>query len=217
MERLANFVKNNLNLTKSELYRLNEQNLILVNGLPCSLQYHLKENDIVTVNGNVLNSLEKHYFLYNKPIGVICSNSKNNPNNIANILNFPFRVYTVGRLDKDSHGLIILTNDGSFCHDILENESIEKEYIVKLEKEIDELFLNKMQESIIIKGKSTIPAKVKVIDNYTINVNLKDGKYHQIRELVKRANNKVTDLYRIRIGNYNIGNLEKGKIIELTL
>ena len=180
------------------------------------LAYPLKEEDVVTVDGIILKEQELVYYLYNKPIGIICTNNPNFRDNLVQKLQIDKKIYPVGRLDKESHGLIILTNDGKFCHHILdEKHHIEKEYLVKTTNKITKLFIDKMQESFILRGKPTKKAIVKQIDEYHFTIILQEGMYHQIRKMVILSGNRVSDLLRIRIGNIKIDNLKDGEIKEV--
>lgn len=214
--RLFNYIKNNCNKTKKELNELNSQNLILVNGTKMNLSYHVKDSDIVTVNGKVVSTVEYKYYLYNKPIGVVCTNDTSIINNIKTVTNINDRIYSVGRLDKMSHGLVILTNDGALTHFILSPDThLEKEYIVKVNKDITDDFLKKMEESYIIKGKQTKCAKCKKIANDTFSIILKEGKYHQIRIMTHLNGYEVIDLFRWRIASITIDDLEGKQLKEI--
>lgn len=216
--RLQTYVKNNGNFTKSETIKLQNENRILVNGNKVNLSYNLRINDIVTIDDVEIKNIPFVYFLFNKPKGIICTNDINVKNNIKTLINSDIRIYTVGRLDKESHGLIILTNDNMFCHDILDVDNhMEKEYIVRVEKKIDQLFINNIQKSIYIKDKKIKESIAYLVDDYSFRIILKEGKYHQIREMVKYNNNKVVDLTRIRIGSLKLEdfNLKENEIIEI--
>lgn len=215
--RLQNYVKNNYNVTKSQLMDLYHDNRILVNDKLENLSYNIKDGDVVTIDGKVVNNINYVYYLYNKPIGVVCTNDTLVTDNIISKLNLSTRVYSVGRLDKISHGLLIITNDGEFTHKLLNPKChIEKEYIVKVKNKIDKEFISKMEDNYLIKDKLTLNAKCKLIDDYTFSIILKEGKYHQIRIMVKRNNNEVVDLFRYRIGNITIEYLENKEIKEVS-
>ena len=216
--RLQTYIKNNGGYTKSEVMNLQKEGRILVNGLANNLSYNLKDNDIVTIDGKVILKVELSYYLYNKPIGVVCTNDKRVSNNIITSLNIDKRIYPVGRLDKDTHGLIILTNDNKLTHYVLENKEIEKEYVVVIDDAITDDFLKKMEEPIMIHGKMTIPAKVRKISDNSVSVILKDGRYHEVRALVKNSGRRLVDLKRIRIGKISLDlyDLTPGNYIEVS-
>lgn len=212
--RLYLYLKNALDLTRSEVTKLNDDNRIVVNGKKVNLTYDVLDNDIVMVDDRIIEKEPFVYYLYNKPIGVICTNNKDYAGSIKNHLCIKERVYPIGRLDKLSRGLLILTNDAKFCHDVLSTH-FEKEYIVKVEKVITDEFIKSMPDSIMICGKETLPCSVKKIDEYHFSIILREGRYHQIRRMVTYHGNKVVDLKRIRIGNIKLDTLEEGSYIRI--
>lgn len=214
--RLYSYLKDFGNYTKSEVYLLFNESKVTVNNEKKTPSYIVKNNDKVCVNGILIKPIDKVYYIYNKPIGLLCTNDLTKSNSLIKHLNIDYKIHTVGRLDKDSHGLIILTNDGPFTNLVLSKEThIEKEYEVIIKDKVTALFLNKMQESIIIKGSATLEAKVKKIDEYKISVTLFEGKYHQVRLLVKNAGSSVVDLKRIRIGNLYLNDLKEDTLLEI--
>ena len=213
--RLYKYIKVNANKTQSEVIQLFETKRIKVNNNYVPFTYLIKENDIVTIDDDIIKSKKLQYFLYNKPKGII-SDIKNKDNSYINYIDLDIKLMPCGRLDKDSEGLMILTNDGKFINDVLSNKTeYEKEYIVTVEKKIDDSFIENIKKPIIIKNKMTLPIKAYKIDDYTINMILQDGRYHQIRRIIKNASNKVLNLQRIRIGPYTLGDLKLGEIREI--
>lgn len=213
--RIYNYVKNNLNLTKSEVIALDKEGLILVNDKKENLSRNIRDGEIITVNGKIVEPISFSYYLYNKPKGVICTNNKNVKGNILDNIDIGKRIYPIGRLDKDTHGLLILTNDNKLTHYVLESKKNEKEYLCIVKNKIDDNFLNSLTDSIIIHGKQTIPAKVKKKDDYSFYITLMDGRYHEIRRLVIHGGNILLDLERIRIGNIILKDLKLGEIKEI--
>lgn len=215
--RLMSYIKSYGGYTKSQLYLLQEENRILVNGEKKNLTYIIRDGDLVTVDNKIIEKVNNIYYIYNKPIGVVCTNDLNVKGNILTTLNLKNRVFCVGRLDKDSHGLIILTNDGLFSNKIINGKNhIEKEYLVKVKDIITVDFITKMQESVVIRGRSTKKCIVNKVDDFSFKIILTEGMYRQIRKMVKINGNSVADLYRIRIGNILIDNLKEGEIIEIS-
>lgn len=207
--RLYAYLKNNADLIKSDLKLYNNQKRIKVNNEFKNLSYELKTNDIVTIDDQIIEDVPFVYYVYNKPVGVICTNNENVQNNIKTITKIKERVYCVGRLDKDSHGLIILTNDNSFCNYVLTSNQVEKEYIVKVHFPITTQFMAGMNIGIIIRNRQSKPCVIHQIDDYSFSIILKEGMNRQIRRMVKSCENKVVDLERIRIGNICLNNLKK--------
>ena len=211
--RLYLYVKNALDITRCEITKLHNEKRILVNGSFVNLTYDVLDTDKVTVDGDTIKKVPFVYYLYNKPRGIVCTNNKEVADSIKNHLDLGMRVFPIGRLDKDSRGLLILTNDASFAHNVL-GTHYEKEYVVEVRDKISDEFLTNMPKSMMLRGKVTLPCKVKRIDDYHFSIILNEGKYHQIRRMVVARGNRVIALKRIRIGNINLGNLEEGKYIK---
>lgn len=214
--RLYSYLKDFGNYTKSQVNLLFSESRVTVNNEIKTPSYIVKDKDLVYVNGIVIKPVDKVYYIYNKPIGLLCTNDLTKTNSLIKHLNIDYKIHTVGRLDKDSHGLIILTNDGPFTNLVLSKEThIKKEYEVIVKDKVTNIFLDKMQESIMIKGSPTLQAKVKKLDDYKISVTLFEGKYHQVRLLVKNAGSSVVDLKRIRIGNIYLNDLKEDVLLEI--
>ena len=142
--------------SRKETNRLIEENRVLVNGkIPVTGQW-IAESDIVFLDGKPVTENEKIYLAFYKPKGIVCTNSKDVDNNIIDYINYNKYIFPVGRLDKDSEGLIVLTNDGEFANKLINCEAMhEKEYIVTLDKDIDEKFIEKMSQGVFIKNKES--------------------------------------------------------------
>lgn len=214
--RLYAYLKLYGNLTKSEVTKLFESNAITVNDNHVTLSYIVRTNDVVKVNNINIERVDFKYYLYYKPKGIL-SVISNKPESYIHHLDIDSKMVLAGRLDKDSHGLMILSNDGSFINDILTNQSKEKEYIVKLEHPVNDEFLSNIQKSYIIRGKDTKPIEASIIDEFTLKLILTDGKYRQIRTIVKTCGNYVTDLMRIRIDKFTLGDLKPGEYKEISI
>ena len=213
--RLHSYLKNNADLTKSELMKLFNENRILVNGEVTTLLYEVSDGDVITIDGKVISKLKKVYYIYNKPIGITCTNSTLKEGNLKD-LNLPQRVFALGRLDKDSHGLLILTNDGVLSNSLMNSDKhVEKEYIVKVKNLITDEFINKMSSGVVIDGKLTKEAQVTKIDDFTFKIILTEGRNRQIRKMTKVCLNQVVDLERIRIGKVSLGDLNLGEVKEV--
>ena len=160
----------------------------------------------------------KIYIALNKPVGYVSSCSRQNSKIVLDLIDIDERVYPVGRLDKESKGLLLLTNDGEL-HNKLSHPSFnhEKEYIVTTVYPISETGLENMAQGIVIDNVITRKAKVKRLSKNKFNIVLKQGKNRQIRKMVGKIGNKVDTLQRVRIANIKLGNLEEGKWRYLTL
>lgn len=215
--RLFNYVKIYYSITKEKLNELYNNNLILVNGKKEKLTYKLKDTDIVTCENKIIEKFPFSYYLYNKPRGIL-SMISDKPESYMNNINVDTKLMVSGRLDKDSEGLLILTNDPEFINEISGDKSLyDKEYIVKLKYEINSSFIERMNGEFEFRNKKTKPIKLNIIDNYNFKIILNEGMYHQIRKMVIESGNRVDSLKRIRIGKYELGNLKPGEIKKIDI
>ena len=215
--RLFNYIKIYLGITKSELMKLYNDNKILVNNKIEKLTYKLNQNDIVTVENKIIEAFPFEYYLYNKPKGILSMISDKDESYI-NQINVDKKLMVAGRLDKDSEGLMILSNDPSFINKIMGDKSnIDKEYIVTLFNKIDDDFIKKMSGDIYIRNKLLKPIKLEIIDDYNFKIILNEGMYHQIRKMVILSGNRVKKLVRIRIGNYKLDNIKPNELVKIDI
>lgn len=157
------------------------------------------------------------YIALNKPVGVVSSCARQQSKIVLDLVDVDVRIYPVGRLDKDSSGLLLLTNDGAL-HNRLSHPSFnhEKEYIVKTCRPIPDVHLKKMAGGIMINNEKTRKANVKRISKNSFRIVLKQGRNRQIRKMVAKLGNRVDMLKRIRIANINLGSLKEGRWRYLT-
>ena len=203
--------------SRKEVRRLIEDERIIVNGKLCEQGQWVEESDDILLDGEKIQKKEKIYIALNKPKGIVCTSSREIKDNIIDFLNYKDYVFPVGRLDKDSEGLILMTNDGDLANMILSSESYhEKEYIVTLDKDFDDEFINKMSNGVNILGTVTRPCKLTRINNNTFNIILTQGLNRQIRRMCKTFGYNVIKLERIRIVNILSKGIEVGKWRELT-
>ncbi len=162
---------------------------------------------------------EKVYYILNKPRGFICSNKPMGRKKLVVDLftEVNNRLFTVGRLDRDTTGLLILTNDGLFAQSVIHpSKNIKKEYLVKTQQEITHAHLEKLSKGTLIEGKWIRPAKVTKVRRGTIKIVVKEGKKREVRLMVQNAGLTLLSLSRIRIGGLKLGNLDEGEWRELT-
>lgn len=218
--RLHQFLKDTFRLCKSEVQEFNISHNVKVNGIPNKwLSYIIKPLDVIEVDGKVYEIKEEEnvYLLLNKPVGITCTNDRNTPSNLRDYVNYDKRIFPIGRLDKDSCGIIILTDDGKIFNKILDsNNHIEKEYLLKVDHPINDIFLNLMSKGVPILGKVTKPCKMEYVSDCEFKITLKEGMNRQIRRMCKFFGYRVISLQRIRIGNLYIDNLEEGTYRVIT-
>ncbi len=201
--------------------RLIEEKRITVNDKVVKLGTKVSLNDKIKIDGELVFKPKKKrkniYLLFNKPIGIECTTNQDVNNNIIDFIGYPSRLFPVGRLDKDSEGLIFLTNDGDIVNKVLRSErNNEKEYIVKVNKKITKEFINKMSRGVKIKNIQTKPCEIKKINNYTFEIILTQGLNRQIRKMCALFEYKVKSLVRTRIMDIKLGNLKVGKYRKFT-
>ncbi|MCR5790009.1 MAG: pseudouridine synthase [Lachnospiraceae bacterium] len=174
----------------------------------------------VTIDGKVLAPPDrKVYLAYHKPRGVVCTAEKREKNNIMAVLDYPVRVTYAGRLDKESEGLLLLTNDGDLIDRLMRGRNgHEREYAVRVDKPLTPDFLKKMKAGIYLKelDETTRPCKVRRITDRTFEIVLTQGLNRQIRRMCEACGYHVRELKRIRIANILLGRLKTGQLRELT-
>ena len=155
--------------------------------------------------------------MFNKPLGITCTTDRRDKSNIIDYIKFNQRIFPIGRLDKNSSGLILLTNDGDIVNKILRKEhGHEKEYIVRVDLPITKSFIKRMSGSIPMLGVKTQPSKVIQLKSHVFKIILTQGLNRQIRRMCEYCGNKVIALKRIRIMHINLGNLKPGEWRYLT-
>lgn len=191
---------------------------VTINGMMAELGSKVEAGDDVRVDGKPI-AVEQPlvYLVLNKPVGITSTTERHVKGNIVDFVNHPLRIFHIGRLDKDSDGLILLTNDGDIVNEILRAENKhEKEYIVTVNERITDSFIEKMASGVNILGTKTLPAKVKKVGQNTFNITLTQGLNRQIRRMCTALGFTVKRLQRIRIMNITLEGLSIGEWRELT-
>ncbi|WMJ80715.1 pseudouridine synthase [Clostridium sp. MB40-C1] len=203
--------------SRKDANRIIEQNRIMVNGELCKPGQWVEKEDDILIDNNPIPVKKKVYIALNKPIGITCTAAKEVDSNIIKFMNYPEYIFPVGRLDKPSQGLILMTNDGELANKILESENKhEKEYIVTVDKPFDDFFIMGMSKGVEICGVKTKPCKVIRASENTFRIILTQGLNRQIRKMSKVFGYKVVRLERIRIMNIKIDGIDIGKWRNLT-
>jgi len=182
---------------------------VFVNGKPAVMGMQIDpKKDKVTLKGKKPSYV---YYMYNKPMGIVTTGPQGDEVDILEDVKFPVPVFPVGRLDKESHGLILMTNDRRITHRLLDPSSEhEKEYRVTLAKGVTGSFIKKLEHGMIVDGERTKSTKVSRESNTTFRIVLTEGKNRQIRKMVEAAGDSVVDLLRLRIEHIKIGDLQEG-------
>lgn len=209
--RIQKFLSQKKIVSRREAERLIQQGKIKVNGKPAKIGMQIDpEKDKVEVIGQKENN-QKITIVFNKPREVVCSRKESEGETIFQLLPQFSHLNAVGRLDKDSEGLILLSNDGVVTAAVTGKEHlIEKEYQVRVREELRPWHIKQMESGIKLEDGPTLPAKAKLLDKHNFSLVLKEGRKHQIRRMCAALNLTVEKLKRIRIGNISLGELKSG-------
>lgn len=199
--------------------KLIEEGRVTINGRKGILGNKVTTDDILEVDGHLIKKQEKLiYVAFNKPKGVTCTTERHIKGNIIDYINHPERIFPIGRLDKDSEGLILLTNHGNIVNKILRaGNNHQKEYIVTVNKPITVDFIEKMGNGVPILDTITSKSKVRQIDSHSFNIILTQGLNRQIRRMCDYFKYEVIKLKRIRIMNISLAGISTGKWRNLTV
>lgn len=188
--------------------KLIEEGRVTVNGKHPKMGTKVSSTDEVSVDGKVVSIKKKSrvYIAFNKPVGVVCTtDTRVEKNNIIDFINYPSRIFPIGRLDKDSEGLILLTDDGDIVNKILRSSNNhEKEYIVRVDKPISQTFVKRMSEGVPILDTMTKPCRVQKLSRDSFKIVLTQGLNRQIRRMCSYLDYEVESLKRVRIMNINL-------------
>ncbi len=204
--------------SRREADRLVESGLITINGRVAKRGDQVEPSDVIAREGQVLPwGRAPLYIKYHKPVGVTTTSESHVPRNIIAEIGHPERIFPIGRLDKDSSGLILLTNDGDIVNDILRAEfGHEREYLVRVDRPFDQAFLDHMAEGVVILGGRTNPCRMSRVGRDRFRIILTEGRNRQIRRMCQALGYRVIMLHRTRIMHITVDGLGAGEWKELT-
>lgn len=204
--------------SRREADRLIADGRVTVDGRIAQTGMRVSPGQEVRVGRKVVSKRDEMVVLaVNKPKGIVCTEEKRERNSIVRFLNYPIRVTYIGRLDKDSRGLLLMTNNGDIINRMMRSANChEKEYKVTVDKEITEEFIEKMSGGVPILDTVTRPCRVTKIGKYTFSIILTQGLNRQIRRMCGALGYEVRDLLRVRVMNIRLGSLKEGEYRKLT-
>ncbi|MCM2535655.1 23S rRNA pseudouridine(2604) synthase RluF [Neobacillus pocheonensis] len=216
--RINKFISESGTTSRRGADKLISEGRVTINGKIALIGSQVEPGDDVRVNGNAIRMARNYvYIALNKPVGITCTTEKHIKGNIIDLVNHPLRIFHIGRLDKDSDGLILLTNDGDIVNEILRAENKhEKEYIVTVDKPISSDFLRKMAKGVEILDTKTLPCEVVQLSKYVFQIILTQGLNRQIRRMCTALGYSVVRLQRTRIMNIHLGSLPHGQWRDLS-
>lgn len=212
------FISDSGMCSRREAEKLIVDGRVTINNKVAKLGNRVNDGDVVKVDGEKIKTINNDiYIVFNKPVGIICTTELNVKNNIIKYINHPKRMFPIGRLDKESEGLIFLTNDGNIVNKILRaGNNHEKEYIVTVDKPLNKNFVEKMSNGIPMLGTITKKCTVEIISNYVFKIILTQGLNRQIRRMCSYLGYEVKKLKRVRIMNISLKNLSVGEWRDFT-
>ncbi|MEZ5015812.1 MAG: 23S rRNA pseudouridine(2604) synthase RluF [Flavipsychrobacter sp.] len=217
---LNKFISSSGFCSRREADKYIEEGRVTINNAVANIGMRVSINDVVAVDGEKLKPKKKQptiYMAFNKPVGVTSTTDPTDKSNIISYINYHKRIFPIGRLDKDSDGLIFLTNDGDIVNKILRaGNNHDKEYIVTVNKAITPDFIKQMSNGIPILGKMTKKCTIRKEGNKKFRIILTEGMNRQIRRMCRHLDYKVMSLTRVRIMNVSLGKLHVGKWRLLT-
>ena len=199
--------------------RMIEDGRVTINGRRAVLGDRIMDGDKVAVDGKLISKVEEDIILaFHKPRGITCTSNLDDPDNIIDFIGYPKRIYSIGRLDKDSEGLILMTNNGELANSIMRSRGEhEKEYIVTVNRSITPEFIKGMSNGVpILDGKITKRCFVEQLTDREFRIILKQGLNRQIRRMCEHFGYDVTRLVRIRVMNIRLGKLKEGRYRDLS-
>ncbi|KGQ29963.1 16S rRNA pseudouridine(516) synthase RsuA [Gallibacterium anatis] len=223
-QRLDKFLSEYTGLSRSQATKALRQNLVKVNQqLVKDGALKVSPEDVVEFDGETLEWVSgNQYFLLYKPEGYVCSHDDGEYPTVYQFFDYPLssRLHTAGRLDVDTTGLVLLTDDGQWSHRITSPKyHCKKTYLVTLADPVEDFYLEQCAQGILLKGEKqpTKPAQIEIIDDYNLNLTIVEGKYHQVKRMFAALGNKVIALHRWRIGQIILDpQLEEGQYRALT-
>lgn len=216
--RLNKYISDAGHCSRREADKWIEEGRVWIDGRRGSLGDRVLPGMKVTVQGERVKAQSKNvYIMLNKPVGIVCTTDKREPMNVVDFVDHDRRIYPIGRLDKDSEGLLLMTSDGDIVNRILRAAGRhEKEYQVTVDKPVTSEFLSKMASGVKILGTTTLPCQIKKTGEKAFTLILTQGLNRQIRRMCEALGYRVKTLKRVRIMNLHLGNLKLGQWRNLT-
>jgi 23S rRNA pseudouridine2604 synthase len=204
--------------SRREADRWVESGAVTINGCVAKLGDRVSPRDVIARDGQVIPwGKAPLYIKYHKPVGVTTTSESHVPRNIIAEIGHPERIFPIGRLDKDSSGLILLTNDGNIVNEILRTEfGHEREYVVQVDRPFDQLFLDRMSRGVVVLETRTKPCQIMRLGRDRFRIVLTEGRNRQIRRMCQALGYQVTSLHRVRIMHITVKGLGVGAWKELT-
>jgi len=216
--RINKYISSSGFCSRRKADELVESGCVTIDGVTAVSGSQVLPGQTVLVNGKPVLPDDDHiYIAFHKPLGITCTTDQRDPDNIIDYIQYPRRIFPIGRLDKNSSGLILLTNDGEIVNRLLRAEGRhDKEYVVEVNKPLDPDFQKNMEKGVPILNTVTLPCKIRIIGKSSFHIVLNQGLNRQIRRMCEYFGYRVVRLKRIRILNISLGALPVGQYRDLT-
>ena len=219
--RIDKFLAHNGYGSRNDVKKLLKDKIVTINGeivTKATVKVNL-ESDLVEVNMEAIHYEENVYYMINKPAGYICSHHSNLYPSVLDLIDtHRDDLIMVGRLDVDTEGLLLITNDGKFSHQVAHGKKdVTKTYYVELRDAFDQSYISDLETGIMLDDELLKPAKVELLDTHSLLLTISEGKYHQVKRMMHYAHNEVIYLFRTRIGDLELdGDLDGGEYRSLS-
>ena len=217
MQRVQKLLSNHGYCSRRKAEYLIKAGRVKVNGKPITIGDKASENDKITVDNKPIQKEKRVYLMFNKPLGCVTALRDKRFKTVIDFIKFKERIFPIGRLDFNTSGLLLLTNDGDFANNIMHpRNEIKKTYLVKTNKAVKKSDLNKLEQGLLLKDGKTAPAKVKIINSKVLTLTIHEGKNRIVRRMMGKLGYPVMSLERVAIGNLRLKNLKPGESRILT-
>lgn len=215
--RLNKYISESGAASRRAADRMVEEGRVAINGRTAVLGDRVQDGDVVRIDGKEVRPVARRVVIaLNKPRGITCTSDPDDPDNVIAFVGYPERIYSIGRLDKDSEGLLLLTNDGELANAVMRSRGEhEKEYVVQVDHDITDRFIRRMSSGVEILGRMTKRCEVARLSDRSFRIVLRQGLNRQIRRMCGTLGYAVVSLRRVRIMNIELGDLPVGRYREL--
>jgi len=216
MQRVQKLLSNYGYTSRREAEELIKQRKVKVNGKTVSIGDKASQDDIITVNGKELKRERRVYLMFHKPRGCVTALTDREHKTVMDFIKIKERVFPIGRLDYNTSGLLLLTNDGDFANKIMHpSNKIKKSYLVRINKPLDRRSLRQLENGVILDDGKTSPARISLLGRNLIQITIHEGRNRIIRRMLRRVGYQVRELQRVSIGHLRLDNLRPGRYRKL--
>jgi len=217
MHRVQKLLSNFGYCSRRKAEKLIEEGRVKVNNKPITIGDKASENDKIYVDNKLINKERKVYLIFNKPVRCVTALNDSHHKTIMHYIKVKERIFPIGRLDYNTSGLLLLTNDGDFANRVMHPRyEVKKTYLVEVNKPIDKHSIKKIEKGILLEDGKTSSAKARKLEDNIIEITLHEGKNRIIRRMMEKLGYSIKFIERIKIGELGLGNLRQGESKKLS-